>query len=399
MKILHVITTLSPFAGGPTVVLKAMAYAQAKQGNEVAICTTNGDHPWGELSVPTNRPVITDQVAIWYFTMRYFRPLCVSTNLSRWIDKNVSHYDIVHVHGLYRFPTTYAAWRARKAGVPYFIRPHGSLDPFLYKQSRYCLPLKRIYERLFDIPNLNHATAIDYTTQEEAERAVILGLRSKSFIVPNGIDWRIYADLSPKGLFRKKLGINNQTRLVLFLGRINFKKGLDLLVPAFARVTQANPKARLAVVGPDNEGYGSKVRQWCRGHGIEDKVLFVGHLSSEEVKQAYVDADVFVLPSYTENFGLTVVEAMASATPVVISDQVNIHREVRKAGAGIVVPLDPKKIAEAICCVLEDKHNARAMGRRGRKLAEERYAWHRIVEQLTKVYQRFVIEAASKRSS
>ena len=137
-------------------------------------------------------------------------------------------------------------------------------------------------------------------------------------------------DSPPRVTFASELRLNDQTPLVLFLGRINFKKGLDLLVPAFGRVVQKHPDARLAVVGPDNEGYGLKVRRWCEEQGIQDKVFFVDHLGFEKVKEAYVDADVFVLPSYTENFGLTVVEAMACGTPVVISDQVNIWREFRR---------------------------------------------------------------------
>jgi len=115
-----------------------------------------------------------------------------------------------------------------------------------------------------------------------------------------------------------------------------------------------------------NEGRGAKVRQWCREQGIADKVIFVDHLGPEEVKQAYVDANVFVLPSYTENFGMTVVEAMACGCPVVISDQVNIWREIQEERAGLVVGLEPGNIANSICRVLLDKDEAGGMGRRGR---------------------------------
>lgn len=118
-----------------------------------------------------------------------------------------------------------------------------------------------------------------------------------------------------------------------------------------------------------NEGYGQKVRRWCREQEIEDKVSFVGHLGPQDVIQAYVDADVFVLPSYTENFGMTVVEAMACACPVVISDQVKIWREVQGDGAGIVVRLDPQEIAQGILRTLTNKEEALLMGWRGRDAA------------------------------
>ena len=372
-----------------------MARAQAKQGHEVVIYTTNADNPRGEYSVPTDIPVIVDRVEIWHFKLRYFKPLCVSGSLVQWINKTISYYDIVHIHGLYRFPPTYAAWRARRANVPYLIRPHGNLDPFLYKQSRYSLALKRIYERLFDITNLNHAAAIHYTTEEEAEHASFLGLRSKTVIVPNGIEWQVYEHLPPRGSFRNNLGLNDKALLVLFLGRINFTKGLDLLVPAFRCVAQECKNARLAIVGPDNEGYGSKVRKWCRDQQIEDKVLFVDYLSPEEVSQAYVDSDVVVLPSYTENFGMTVVEAMACGCPVVISDQVNIWREILAAGAGIVVKLDQFALADGICRVLKDKGTAKAMGAKGRLAAKKCYSWPPIVKQLTGVYRELIFENRS----
>jgi glycosyltransferase involved in cell wall biosynthesis len=396
MRILHVIQNISPRYGGPTTVLKELARAQALAGLSVTLCTTNADYPAGKLEVPNHAPVIEDGVTIWYHRVNFF-PLVFSATLAKWLKREIAGFDIVHIHGLYRFPMTYAAWRARRAGTPYVICPHGSLDPFLYKQSRYSLPLKRIYERLFDVPNLNHAAAIHYTAEEEAERTVFLELRTKPVIVPNGIDWESYKNLPAKGFFRMRLRLDDETPLVLFLGRINFKKGLDLLVPAFSQVLQQHPQARLAIVGPDNEGYRSKVRWWCGEQRITDKVFFVNHIGSEEVRQAYVDADVFVLPSYTENFGMTVVEAMACGCPAVISDQVNIWRRVQDVGAGFVVRLDPCEIADAICRVLADKELAGAMGTRGRKAAKERYAWPRIVEQLTQVYRELIEEAAARR--
>jgi len=396
MRILHVIQNMSPRHGGPVTVLKALARAQAHAGLDVALCTTNEDCPAGKMDVRNHAPVIEDGVTIWYHRVNFF-PLVFSVTLAKWLKKEIAGFDIVHIHGLYRFPSTYAAWCARKRRIPYLIMPHGSLDPFLYKQSRYSLLLKRIYERFFDIPNLNHAAAIHYTAEEEAERTAFLGLCAKPVIVPNGIDWEFYKNLPARGFFRGRLGLNDKTPLVLFLGRINFKKGLDLLVPAFSQVLQEYPGARLAIVGPDNEGYGFKVRLWCGEQGITDKVLFVDYMGPEEVKQAYVDADVFVLPSYTENFGMTVVEAMACACPVVISDQVNIWREIQEEEAGLVVGLEPREIANAICRVLADKDAAKVMGSRGRMAAEERYAWPRIVEQLTEIYQGLIEDAAAKR--
>jgi glycosyltransferase involved in cell wall biosynthesis len=389
MKILHVISNLSPSSGGPTTVVRSLSACQVKSGLNVTVCTTNWDRPSCKYNREEKNPF---ELGIIYKFFPFFSLMLISPVMGKWFRDNIKLFDIVHIHCLYRFPVSFAAWYARKADVPYLISPHGGLDPYLYGQSRYNVFLKRIYERLFDFPNLNHSSAIHYTTEEEKKRAEFIGLKSKPVIVPNGIDWENYKFLPPKGKFRRRLNLDSHKPLVLFLGRINFKKGLDLLVPSFHYVAKLHPDARLAIVGPDNEGYGSKVRRWCQEQGIQDKVYFVDCLGFHKVKEAYVDADLFVLPSYTENFGLTVVEAMACGCPVVISDQVNIWREIQNASAGIIVSLDPLSIADAISRLITDRVEATIMGRRGRFTAKKCYAWPRIVKQLTNVYSDLIEE-------
>lgn len=386
MKVLHVIQTLSTRFGGPVASLMALARHQANNGHEVTICTTNSDYPRGTLPVQEHRPEIENGVSVWYHPVQ-FRPLVYSEPLRKWINASIKKYSVVHVHGLYRFPVTYAAWAARKAGVPYIISPHGALDPFLYRRSRYSLLLKRLYEWLFDMPNLNGAAAINYATQDEMESARFLGIDAPAAVVPHGIDWRLYDQLPPRGCFRTHIGVEPDVPLVLFLGRINFKKGIDLLVPAFARVVQSLPESRLAMVGPDNENFGPKVRRWCKEHGIAHRVHWVDHLEPDRVRMAYVDADVLVLPSYTENLGMVAVEAMACGCPVIVSDRIGIFPDILKSGAGLVTRLDPEEIAEAMLSVLTGKSTARKMGTAGRRLAETRFAYDRIVAKVTRMYE------------
>jgi glycosyltransferase involved in cell wall biosynthesis len=399
MKVLHVIQTLSPRHGGPATSLRTLAREQALAGLHVSICATTDSSQAGSAETISNGPIKEDKVTI-YFHKPYFKPLLFSNKLASWLKNEISGFNIVHIHGLYRFPVTYAAWCAQKKGVPYLISPHGSMDPFLYRQSRYgiaALPLKRLYERFFDIPNLNNASAVHYTAKDEAERASFLKLRARAVIVPNGINWNSYEHLPATGFLRRNLGLDAMTPLILFLGRINFAKGLNLLVPAFAQVLRKLPQARLAIVGPDNEGYAARVKRWCRKQDIEKKVFFVDPLEAEEVQKAYVDADVFVLPSYTENFGMAVVEAMACACPVIISNQVNTWREIKDAGAGIVVELDPERIAQAICRILQNHKEAKAMGVQGRRAAKELYSLPQVIKKFTRVYEEIIEEAAAKR--
>lgn len=391
LKILHVISVVAPRYGGAGIAPQLMARYQAKMGQKVTICTTNAEYPKGSLSVTANTPYYRNRVLVIHFEVT-FRPLLFSVPLFKWINANISSFDIVHIHGLYRFPVTSAAWLARRSNIPYMISLHGSLDPFLYKKSQYNVFLKRIYERLLDMPNLNNATAIHYTADEELKRSAFLKLRSKPVVAPNGIDWDCYQYLPKRGRFRRNIGLDTRTPLVLFLGRINFKKGLDILIPAFSRVAKKRSDVHLAIVGPDNEGYCAQVRQWCMEHKIQDRVFFVDYLGVEKVNEAYVDADVFVLPSYTENFGLTVVEAMACETPVVISDQVNICQQVQNAGAGIVVSCDDSSVERAICQVLDNPKIAKTMGMNGRVAAEKLFSWHRIAMQFIQVYRDLIAQ-------
>jgi glycosyltransferase involved in cell wall biosynthesis len=136
------------------------------------------------------------------------------------LRKSVKIYDLLHLHGLYRFPTTYAAYLARKHKVPYIIEPHGSLDPFMFKQSAHNITAKRVYEKFFDLPNLNSASAIRFSSSEEKTRAGFLGLRPPGIIVPNGIDWKRFKDLPARGAIRQRIGMKDEP-MILFLSRIN----------------------------------------------------------------------------------------------------------------------------------------------------------------------------------
>lgn len=395
VKILHVAQAVSRNFGGVQTVVHDLVRAQAAAGHSVDVVSTNVDAPHGVLPVVPNRFVERDG-ARWCHCSVEFRPLLVSWDLEKYIRKNIKCYDIAEIHGLYRFPPTYAAWQARKQGVPYVIRPHGSLDPYLYdRSSTGRLRFKRLYERWFDLPNLHAASAIHYTAEEERERAAFLRLRAPSFVVPNGLDWAQYRSLPARGALRARWGLG-EAPLVLFLGRLHFKKGLDLLVPAFDALRRRVPDVQLVIAGPENDAYGEQVRGWVRERALDAAVRFVGPLHGADVVQAYVDADVFALPSYTENFGMTVVEALACRLPVVISDQVNIHAEISGAGAGLVTRCDAGEVAQALETLMADAGRRRAMGEAGRRLVQARFTWPAIVEALTAEYERVIVRHRAK---
>jgi glycosyltransferase involved in cell wall biosynthesis len=386
MKILHVLNSLSPSHGGPVSVIQGLAVAQAKLGHIVDVLSTGIGSPLGDSDAILNSFHYSRGVR-WYFASYQFRSLLLSNSVRSFLRRHGRSYDIIEIHGLYRFPVTYSAWFARTMHIPYVIRPHGSLDPFLYsKSTTRNLPLKRIYEYLFDLPNLHSAGAIHFTASDERNRASFLDLRAPSFVCPNGIDLECYEHLPVRGRLRSKWGLGDDP-IVLFLGRLHFKKGLDLLIPAFSQLLRHQSNLQLVIAGPDNDNYSVDVRAWVREHGVSESVHIVGNLDGPDITQAYVDSDVFVLPSYTENFGMTVVEAMACGLPVVISDQVNIHSEISRVGAGIVVPCDAIQIAHALKSVLVDSLSRQTMGKAGRDLVSSRFSWPSIAKSLINEYE------------
>lgn len=384
MRILHVISNLSPRYGGPSKVCIEMSRALARVGEEVTIYTTNRDFPAGVMKVPHSVPVNKSGYTVWYFPVE-FPPYAMSLGMARRLRGNLQDFDVIHIHGLYRFPQAAAAHYARLHRVPYIIRPHGSLDPFLYHRRKNRL-VKRAYEHLVERRNLDQAAAIHFTSQEEMDLTSLLNLRAMGVVIPNGLDLAEYRDLPDRGRFRERYGLGDK-KIILHLGRINFKKGLDILVGAFARLAKSREDVRLVLAGPDNEGFGAQVKEWLTERGVEDKAVFTGMLQGEEKLEVLVDADVFALPSYTENFGIAVVEAMASGLPVVISDRVNIWREVAEAGAGLITTCNERDVAEATSALLEDCYTRQVMGEAGKALVRRSYDWDSLVWRLIDVYR------------
>ncbi len=381
MKILHVIASLAPRYGGPSKACLDLCREMARRGERVAIYTTNIDGN-GELNVPLGLPVCRDGVEIRYFPVQPPRYYKFSLPLARALRTAIPQCDLVHIHSLYLFPSTAAAHYCRHYGIPYLIRPHGTLDPYLYGRHR---RRKWIYERLFEWRNLNKAAAIHFTTVEEQELARPLGLKSPGVVVPIGMNLQDYDDAPPAGTFRAVHPEMHGQKIILFLGRLNFKKGLDLLAKAFGEVGRKRDDVHLVVAGPDDDGYGVQVRRWLKAEGVLEKSTFTGMLLGADKLAALRDADVFVLPSYTENFGIAVVESMAMGLPVVISNKVNIWREVVQAHGGLVVNCDVQEVGQALLTLLQAPALGKEMGKHGRQLVEERFTWEVVGEQMVQV--------------
>jgi len=368
-----------------------MAPAVAAFGHAVPVYATDRELDAAEraaLGVPApdhagGWAAMRDGVAIRVFPQQAPRVLATSWPLYRALAAAVPVADVVHIHSLYLFHDWAAARIARRAGVPYIVRPHGTLDPFLWRRHR---ARKRVIEALFQDRVLRQAAAIHYTAAEEMALAAPYVHGAPGVVVPNGLDFGDYAQLPPPGGFRARHPGIGDRRIVLFLGRLNFKKGLDLLVPGFAAACARHGDLHLVIAGPD-DGMLAQTRAMVDAAGIAARVTFAGMIVGQEKLAALADAYCFALPSYSENFGIAIVEAMACGLPVAISDKVNIWSEVAQAGAGLVGPPTVEEVARQIGALADDPAASRAMGEAGRALARARWSWDGIARQLEGVYR------------
>lgn len=358
-----------------------MARAVAARGHEVAIYTTDRELGAEERTALAARPA--DGVDLRMFPQHFPAVIGASLPLARALGEAIPRADVVHIHSLYLFHTFIAARIARQAGVPYLIRPHGTLDPFLWKRHR---ARKQVMEMLFQNHAFRGAAALHYTAEEEMRLAAPYACGAKGVVVPNGLSMADYADIPPEGEFRRRRPELAGKRIVLFLSRLNFKKGLDVLVPAFAQAAASRPDLYLVIAGPD-DGEKAPTEALIAAHGIGARVTFVGMLNHREKLACLRDAAVFVLPSYSENFGIVIVEALACRTPVAISDRVNIWREIEAADCGLVAPPEIDATARNIAALVDDAPRARAMGEKGRAMVAAKFDWAMIAQQLESVYR------------
>ena len=382
MKILHVIATLAPRDGGPSKACFEMARAAARRGHEVTIFTTDKDGP-GRLDVPVDRPVVRDGVSLRYFPVESPRFWGRSPAMAEALEAAIPGVDVVHLHSLYMYHDMIVGRVCRRVGVPYLLAPHGSLDPYIYRRHRW---RKRLLEWLFQNRVTRGAARLHFITAEEQRLAAPFIFGVPGVVVPIGLDVGDYRESLPAGTFRARHPELGDRPMVLFFGRLNFKKGLDILCDAFAQVASRRPDARLVIAGPD-DGMEQLARGWLAERGIADRALFTGMLAGEEALAVLHDADLFVLPSYSENFGIAVIEALACGTPVAISEHVNLCREIEASDAGWVTPAAAMPFAGAIEEALANPDEARARGARGRALVAERFNWPVIAEALERAYR------------
>jgi glycosyltransferase involved in cell wall biosynthesis len=379
MRVLHVIPGLEGSAGGVTAAVKGLAIAQQQAGLDVTILAT-----W---TAPAPDPATIARLESAGVKLRLVGPasgrLVGHPDLARVTAESVTNADVVHIAAVWEQVQHEAAAAARAHRVPYVVSPHGMLDPWsLSARSKW---MKRAYLLWRLRADLNGAAAIHYTCDVERDLVRPLALKPPAIVEPNGIDLSEFENLPTPDAFRARHPQVGRRPIVLFLSRIDPKKGLDLLVPAFARIPG---DAVLVIAGPDRVGYRAAVEQLIAKHGVTDRVLFTGMLQGRERVEALAAATIFALPSYQENFGIAVVESLAAGVPVIISDQVNIHADITRAGVGAAVPTQVEPFAAELSRWLSDESLRSTAAARCRPFVCERYDWNRIARHWVDHYRR-----------
>jgi glycosyltransferase involved in cell wall biosynthesis len=386
LRILQIVPSLSLVYGGPSQMVLGLSKALAGAGVTVTVLTTdsNGDHGQPPLDVPLDRPVEQDGYQVRYFRCAPFRRYKFSLNLLHWLTQHAHEFDLAHIHALFSPVSSAAAAIARFQQLPYLLRPLGTLDPADLRKKR---QLKQIYAALLERSNLAGAQAIHFTSQQEAKVSERFGVTTRDLVMPLGVELPAASTQQ-----RADLGLPEDRPLILFLSRIDPKKGLDLLLPALQQLLMKGFEFHFVLAGanPQDPAYEAQIQAQIQSSPLAQHSTVTGFVTGDRKAALLQAADLFVLPSYYENFGIAVAEAMVAGLPVIISDQVHICDQVQQAEAGWVVPCEVKALTQAISAALQSPIERQKRGKQGQKYAMQHYSWQSIAQQMIQAYEQIL---------
>ncbi len=377
----------SLYYGGPVRVTYEIARRLVNCGHSVSVVTTD---VFDKTSRYDKRAESIDGVTVHYFknisnhlACRYhaFLPL----GLYSFLRDETSKYDVIHIHEYFTLLAVLAAKFGRKDHVPILLSAHGSMpvDGARGNEGR-----KSIFNRLFRGTIAESVSIAIALNGEEKGHYVRAGIPDNRIeIIPNGIDSSEFQQMPSCMEFRERYNIKKEESIILFVGRIHQIKGLDLLMKSFGDVARKLPRWKLVLVGPD-DGAMQTLQSIALESGISSKILFTGLLSGREKLAAYAAADIFVLPSRSEGFPVTVLEACASGLPVIVSKACHFP-EVQARGAGFEVDLNEHSLSAAIE-KLADPESRVSMGTRAKQMVMDNYDWGSIVTRIESAYQKAI---------
>lgn len=377
--------------GGPIASMESMNKGLVNEGVFVDVLAT----PYGLEDESTEILNVWQEVDnIKNYKVKYFKyfgygNFTFSPSLVIETFKIIKEYDIVICNGIMNFPLILSALIALIKNKPYTFIPHGTLYKETFElKSKF---VKKIFYNLLVRHLLIKCSGVHFTTLDEKDKVCnYLNINPKSYIVPNSIDVSKYSKLPQRGVFLQEYPYLKNKRLIVFYGRITAKKGMDILIQSFYKLSMEFPDLHLIIAGSDEENYSLKVKKWILNYELSEKVTFTGLLTGVNKYSVLIDSEIFVLPSYSENFGMSVIEAMLCGIPIVISSGVGICKEVNSSKAGIVTDISVDSVYAGIKILLENEFLRKEYIDKGKKFVEEYYNQEAIARQLVNQYKKIL---------
>ncbi|MEO1146914.1 MAG: glycosyltransferase [Cyanobacteria bacterium J06638_22] len=393
MRVLHVIASVADIRGGPSRAILDMVNALNYAGVDAEIATTN-DAGSSLLDVPLYERVQYQGVPVYFFPrfsppVHAIREFAFSWPLAQWLWNHLDDYDLVHVHALFSMPCTLTMVLARLKNIPYILAPHGLLCRWSLQQSA---QRKATYLRLIEHANLNHSAGLHLNSQLEQRELEAVQLTAPSFVLSHGLH---PAELIPdaRQKLRTMLKLAPDEPIILFLSRLHPKKGLDLLIAALSQLRHR--RFTFVIAGSGDSDYEVEIDQLLQDHRLSDRTCRVGFVEGEKKNICLQGADLFVLTSHSENFGVVVLEALASRLPVVLTPGVALSDLINTHQLGAVAELNEGAIAKSIEHLLNNPDLRTSIGDRARPLVLERYTWNAIGTQLGDRYKTALAQEVS----
>ena len=360
--------------GGPVTAVLGLAKAQAAMGHRVRIiCTDDGF----QNEDPVEHLEINHYPCLW-------RAGHYSPALARALALFLEETELAHIHDMWDHASWVGADLCRRKNIPYILSPHGMLER--WSLSRGWLK-KKLHLELFGRRMIRHAAWVHWTTQKEKIDSNLHGETPRSFICPLGISASAFSKLPPPSSFGKRFPQAEGKRFILFLGRMHSKKQPELLIEAFDRIRGDHPEMRLVMAGSGSIKMMTMLQRAVERLGLTSLVIFTGMLDEVAVREALTAADVFVLLSLQENFGLSILEAMAAACPVIVSGHVGVSDLVSASGSGLVVEANVEALVQALQKLLDEPEVRQKMGQCGRREVLSKFTWESVASQMQTQYE------------
>jgi glycosyltransferase involved in cell wall biosynthesis len=383
LKICQIIAHYPPaYAfGGALQVAHALSTNLTKQHHEVRVCATDVVGMRRGQNGSFREVSKVDGINVYFESTSLIPQWGFSPGLIKQAWKQISWADVVFLHFHYQFASWIGGLLCRLKKKPYVIFTHGSLNQHGIRARG--LLKKNLYLKVLEKSNFQASLFNAFHSIEELEFSVRMG---SCRVVPNGIDpLGLSSDLK-RGSVRQRFGISSDSFVLLYLGRIDRGKGLNLLLPAFQKLLKEQRRVHLLLVGGDEKGYLSSVERQIVELNLQQHVTVTGLLTGADKLAAMRDADVFVLPSRSEGLSIAMLEAMYMGLPVIVSDRVGLCREIAEKDCGYVVSLEGSELTEALLTMATNSERAR-MGMNGKALVTQKYTWDVIARNLMEEVQ------------